>query len=74
MHLEGTGGIALPYKGYIEANLIIPGLPQHNEDILFLVILDNKYGERVPIQIGNLVIDNVVRTMTMAELQHVGTT
>ena len=49
---QGVGSIAIPYKGYIEANLIIPGLPQYNEDMLFLVISDNKYGEMVPVQIG----------------------
>ena len=27
LHLKGTVGIAIPYKGYIEASLIIPGLP-----------------------------------------------
>ena len=27
LHLEGTGGISFPYKGYIKANLIIPVLP-----------------------------------------------
>ena len=38
LHLKGTGGIAILYKGYIEANLIIPGLLQYNEDVLFQVI------------------------------------
>ena len=47
MCLEGTGGITMLYKGYIEAKLLIPGLPQYNEDVLFLVISDNKYGEMV---------------------------
>ena len=35
----------IPYKGYIEAKLTIPDLPQYNEDVLFLVVLDHKYGE-----------------------------
>ena len=25
LHLEMTGGIVIPYKGYMEVNLIIPG-------------------------------------------------
>ena len=74
MHLEGTGGIVIPYKGNMEANFITQGLPQYNEDILFLVILDKKYGERVPVQLGTLVIDHLVMTMTMEELQQVGDT
>ena len=43
LHLEGTGGIAILYMGYIETNLIIQGLPQYNEDVL-LVILDKNMG------------------------------
>ena len=45
---------------YIEANLIIPSVPWYNEDVLFPVISDIKYGERVPVQIGCLVIDYLV--------------
>ena len=40
--------------------------------MLFLVISDNKYGERVPAQIGTLVIDHLVMTMTADELQLTG--
>ena len=60
--LKGTGGIAIPYKGYIEANLIISGLAWYNEAVLFLVISDNKYGYRVPVQLGTLIIDHLVVT------------
>ena len=35
LHLEGTGGITIPYKGYVEANLTILNLPQYNKDVLF---------------------------------------
>ena len=48
----GMGGILIQYKGYIEVYLIIPDLSKYNKDVLFLVISDNKYGERVPVQIG----------------------
>ena len=44
LHLKRDRGIAIPYMGYIEANITIPGLPQYDEDVLFLVILDKKYG------------------------------
>ena len=64
----------IPYKGYVEANLIIPGLLWYNKDVLSLVILENKYGERVPVQIGTLVIDHLVATMTAEELQQAGDT
>ena len=62
----------IPYKGYIEANLIIPGLSQYNEDVLFLVVSVHKYGEWVPAQLSTLVIDHLVVTMTTEELQQTG--
>ena len=62
------------YKEYIEANLIIPGLPKYNEDVLFLDVFDNKYGKRVPEQIGTLFIDHLVATITIEKLQQDGDT
>ena len=52
LHFKGMGGIAIPYKENVEANLTISDLPWYHEDMLFLVVLDHKYGERVPVQIG----------------------
>ena len=62
----------IPYKGYVKANLTIPDFPWFNEDVSFTVVLDHKYGERVPLQIGTQVIDHLVVTMTKKELQQVG--
>ena len=70
-HLKGTGSIAIPYKGYVEANLTIPDLPHYNEDVLFLVVANHNYGDRVSVQIGTQVIDQLVTTMTEKELQKV---
>ena len=42
--------------------------------MLSLVILDYKYGERVPVQIGIHVIEHLVVTMTEKELQQGGET
>ena len=57
------------YKGYIEANPTIPHLPRYKEDVLFLVVLDYKYGERIPVQIGAQAIDYFFATMTEKELK-----
>ena len=59
------GGILILYRGYKEANLTIAD----NEDMLFLVILDHEYGERVPAQMGTWVVVLLVLTMTKTELQ-----
>ena len=64
LHLKGAVSIAIPYKGYVEANLIIPGLPLYNEDVLYSWPLS------WPVQIGTLVIDHLVMTKVVEELQH----
>ena len=38
LDLKGMGGISIPYKGYIEANLTIPDLPWYNESVLYLLV------------------------------------
>ena len=50
-------GGAIPYKGYAEANLTIPDLSHYNEDVLFLVVANDMYGDRVHVQIDTQVID-----------------
>ena len=42
--------------------------------MLFLVIPDHKYGERVPVQIGTQIINHLLATMTEEELQQAGET
>ena len=42
--------------------------------MLFLVVLDNKYGEKVTVQIGTKVIDHLVVIITKKELQQAGET
>ena len=70
-------------EGYVEAKITIPDLPCYNKDVLFLVVSNHKYGDRVPVQIGPWVIDQLVVTMTEKQLQeaektwkqlHLGTT
>ena len=40
--------------------------------MIFLIVANHKYGERVPVQIGTQVIDQLVRTMTKKEFQKAG--
>lgn len=69
LSVEGTGGSRVPYHGYVEANLQIPGINAFNQDTIFLVINDSKYGEQVPIQIGTLHIDAIIEVMTEDEFK-----
>ena len=41
---------------------------------MFLVVANHKYGDRVPVQIGTQVIDQLLAMMTKKELQKAGET
>ena len=58
--MEGSGGITVPYLGYVEATLNIPEVKAFQEDCLFLVVNDHSYGKHVPIMIGTLHIDMII--------------
>ena len=47
LELEGTGGAAIPYLGFVEVNLQIPGIRGYNEDVLLLAIPTMAYTEGV---------------------------
>jgi hypothetical protein len=46
--IEGAGGHKLPYSGYIEVDIILPGItnPEH---CLMLEVLDTQYAQKVPV-------------------------
>ena len=72
LEIEGTGGIQVKYKGYVEAVLGIPQIRDFEEPCLFVVVSDSEYGKRVPIQIGTLHIDMVLGAATKEELSLMG--
>ena len=72
LRIEGTGGGKVPYKGYVEVLLEVPGVRNLSKYILMLVIDNSEYGERVPIQIGTLHIDMILEKATTKELDKLG--
>ena len=72
LRIEGTGEGKVPYKGYVEVLLEVPGVKNLSEYILMLVIEDSEYGERVPIQLGTLHIDMILKKATAKELNNLG--
>ena len=68
LELEGTGGSAIPYLGYIEVNLQISGIKGYNEEVLLLVILTMTYTEKVLVVVWSKIIDHVMGMMTKGEL------
>ena len=64
LELEGTGGAAIPYLGFVEVNLQILGIRGYNEDVLLLAIPTTAYTERVPVVVGSKIIDRALSCMT----------
>ena len=72
LDIEGTGGIKVKYKGYVEANLGLSKVKDFEEPCLFVVVNDSDYSKRVPIQIGTLHIDLVLDQATKQEIAVLG--
>ena len=68
LDIEGTGGVRVKYKGYVEATLGIPQVDGFEKPSLFVVISNSEYGEQVPVQIGTLHIDMILRKATPNEI------
>ena len=74
LELEGTGGAAIPYLGFVEVNLQIPGIRGYREDVLLLAIPTTAYAEGVLVMVGSKIIDQALSCMTVGELAHVTAT
>ena len=70
---EVSGEGIIPYIGYLEARLKIPGIKVMNKDSLFMVSNDNPYMERVPIQLGTLHIREAISCATDTEINKLAT-
>ena len=64
---EATGGSLVPYTGYVETRLSIPGIKAMNQNSLFMVVKDTNYTNRVPVQLGTLHINEALAVVTKEE-------
>ena len=71
LELKGIGGSAIPYLGYVEVNLHIPGKKNYNEDVLLLVIPTMTYSEKILVMVGSKIIDRSMRIIAKGELTKV---
>ena len=68
--IEGSGGADVPYLGYVEVRMHIPGINSFGRDVLMLVgHTTTHYHQRVPIQVGSHIIDQVTNCISEDELQ-----
>ena len=61
LNIERTGGVRVPYYGIVEFRLGLPEVEGFQKDVLLLVIDDSLYGKKVPVQLGTLHIDMILK-------------
>ena len=71
LDLEPTGGGSVPYEGYVEVRMQVPGTAAFDLDVLMLVIPKSEYSKRVPVTLGTLHIDEIIHLITDEELWQV---
>ena len=52
LRIEGSGGLEVPYLGYVEVHLRVPEVKAFDQDILLLIIPDSTHTEHTPITLG----------------------
>ena len=68
--LEGSGGADVSYLGYVEVRMHIPGIKSFDRDVLMLISYTiTCYHQRVSIQVGSHIIDQVTNCISEDELQ-----
>ena len=71
LDLEPTGGESIPYEGYVEVRMQVPGIAAFDLDVLMLVIPESEYLKRVSVTLGTLHIAEIIHLITDKELQQV---
>ena len=64
LQIEGSGGLEVPYLGYVEACLKIPEIKAFDFDVLLLIVPDSAHTQHTPIMLGTLHIDMVIKLAT----------
>ena len=70
LQIEGSGGLKVPYLGYVEVHLKIPEVKAFDQDVLLLIIPDSAHTQYTPITLGTLHIDMAIRLATEKELKN----
>ena len=70
LQIEGSGGLEVPYLGYVETRLRITEIKAFDNDVLLLIIPDSAHGQHTPITLGTLHIDMAIKLATKKELEN----
>ena len=61
LQIEGSGGLDIPYLGYVETHLRISKVKAFDNDILLLIVPDSAHTHPTPITLGTLHIDMAIK-------------
>ena len=65
MQIEGSGGLEVPYLGYVEVQLKISEVKAFDQDVLLLIVPDSAHTKYTPITLGTLHIDMAIKLATV---------
>ena len=54
LQIEGSGGLDVPYLGYVETHLRIPRIKAFDNVVLLLIVPDSVQTHHTPITLGTL--------------------
>ena len=69
MEIEGSGGLDVPYLGYVETLLGVPEIKAFGTDVLLLMVPDSVHIMHTPTTLGTLHIDMVIKLATKKKLE-----
>ena len=72
LDFEGFRGVDIPYIGYTQLQLKIPGIKDYDKDVLVFIQKDSRYSKQVPVVLGTLHIKDVMQSATKEELVKLG--
>ena len=68
--IEGSGGLDVPYLGYVETHLRISKIKAFDNDVLLLLVSDSLHIHHMLITLGTLHIDMAIGLATKKELEN----
>ena len=70
LRIEGSGGLEVPYLGYVDVQLKLPEVKAFNHDVLLLIVPNSAHMQYTPITLGTLHIDMAIKLATKKELRN----
>ena len=64
LQIEGSGGLDVPYLGYVETHLGVPEVKAFDTDVILLIVPDSAHTMCTPIMLGTLHIDMAIKLAT----------